>query len=189
MKILKLKAILFSLMAIAMVTVFLTSCEKQEMLNETLAGASSENLLVKAEGAKFILPYGYDKLSEEAKDEYLDSLDDESFTKLVKSNKVATYFAYLGKYEMLESIAKYGDIYDQNTLVLHLTRVEIENFSSTDFAAIIELRGCGNWKTVSECVLKKNNFRYSCWCYDISMQKKQKKVCKWWPDKYRWVDC
>jgi len=182
----KVKLEFLSLLAILAVLVFLTSCEQQEMLNETLPDTSSKNLLAVEESSEFILPHGYDELSEEAKDEYLNSLNSESFAKLVESSKVATYFAYLGKYEVLESNAKYGDIFDQNTLVSYLTIDEVEDFSS-----IVELRwGCGEWKDINGiCFLKNNNFRYSCWCYDVSWQKKQKKVCDNWFDKYRWVDC
>jgi|GEM_PF-937908 len=190
MKNFKIQFGLFSLLAILATSIFLTSCKQEEMLNETLPDTSSENLLA-VEGAEFILPYGYDELSEEKKDEYLNSLDHKSFAKLVESSKVATYFAYLGKYELLENNAKYGDIYDQNTLVSHLTTDEVVDFSSTDSSSIIESRwGCGEWKDINGiCFLKNNNFRYSCWCYDVSWQKKQKKVCDNWFDKYRWVDC
>jgi len=173
-------------MAIAMVTVFLTSCEKENLLTDT---ASPENLLTEKEAPEFFLPFGYDELSDEEINEYTKSLDDEAITRLVESTKIYAYFKYLGKYDILISNAKFGDIFDQSTLVLYLSDSEVKDFATTDFMEIVELRwGCSDWYTIIQCTnICTRQGRWGCEKWE--KKRKEKKVCDYWPDKHRWVRC
>jgi len=188
MKILKINLGLFSLLAIFATTVFLTSCEQDDILSETL---TDEVLLSKSKGevdeSEFFLPFGYDDLSEEAKEKYLNELDHQKVVELVESTKIAEYFAHLEKYEALKKNSKYGDVFNENTLSSLLSPREIQNYASGDFKANIGLRGCGAWFNVgSPCWCYCAYYYYGA-CYEWRCAQKQKKICSWWPDKYRYV--
>jgi len=183
MKTLKIKFGLFSLLAVLSVSVFLTSCQQEEMLNTI---DTTETVSKVVENSEFILPYGYDELSAEAQDEYLNSLDAEGFAKLVESSKVATYFSYLGKDAILTSNGEYGDIFNQNTLSLYLTLDEVEGFSSRDFSENIESRGCGDWFNLGQ-IQWRCTYRYYGSCRRYSCTERQKRVCSWAFDQYRLI--
>jgi len=80
MKTLKLKSTLFSLIAIAMVTVFLSSCEK-ESTKETseITEKLEDNQLIE-------LPDEFDNLNKEELEIYLDSLSDQELQSLLSDS-------------------------------------------------------------------------------------------------------
>jgi len=76
MKILKLKSILFSLMAITMITVFLTSCEEKNLAENT-------HLNTELEGTQlYVLPNEFDDMTSEQLKTHLDDLSEQEILSL-----------------------------------------------------------------------------------------------------------
>jgi len=94
MKILKLKSILFSLMAIVMVTVFLSSCEKENSIQKTVEEATFENSTI------FKLSNEFNEMSDVEVLNYLENLTDEERTNLttdeVESRGACGNWIYIG---------------------------------------------------------------------------------------------
>ncbi len=175
MKNLKIKFGLFSLLAVLVASVFLTSCE-QDILDEVSNIDDVVTPETTRESFTLILPYGYNKLSEEEIDAYISSLDFDTFNKLAESREVIYYFKSLDKLNILEDNAQYGDIFDRNTLEQFLTPEEVTAFQSFDINNAIELRECGNY-SYSHVSEQSGvwGIWYYCYKYDVYVRD-----CDWW---------
>jgi len=183
MKNLKIKLGLFSLLAVLAASVFFTACQQEEILTESITDVN----LTDAEAVNFILPWGYDKeMSAEEEAEYINSIDDETFDKLIQSSTILDYFISLDKAQVLADNSAYGDIFGENTLSSYLTKEEIKNFDSfTGLDQNIESRwgcDCGSWYYYeTKCGCFGPGCRWGYLRYD-----RYKKECHAWycPDRF-----
>jgi len=108
MKYLKLKGILSAFILVTVLTVFLSSCEK-DLVSENMTTDVSNQVdevslteeTSKNDYSYFILPHGYENLSKEEIEAYTQNLDDESISKLSESRRIARYFKHIDKFEVL----------------------------------------------------------------------------------------
>jgi len=188
MKNLKIKFGLFSLLAVLTVSVFLTSCEQdeldsisqQEMVQQTNSGEiDNESIEI------YTLPYGYDNLSESEQNDYVQSLSEEEFQKLVESRNIIQYFISLNKTDLLKENFSYGDIADENTMKTYLSEQEVIAYSQFDTNTQIESRGCcDDWYytsgeyTVTTCALW--------WCNCTVYRNRARNCSSWcvWSSEY-----
>jgi len=168
MNFLKLKAGLLSLLTVFTISVFLSSCE-QDYVNTNDPIETITNVAAKTE-AVYILPHGYDDLSQKQINEYVESLDESTTELLVESRKVAHYFKYLDKFELLYNNAKDGDIFDNNTLDKYLSKEETEGYSQFEIPAETDNQynkkgcSCSSWSTVSTWVNTGTCIGLPPWC-------------------------
>lgn len=111
-----------------MVTVFLSSCERETTSINDAEYSDEAPLKLDDEVIEVLLPYGYDELPQEKQFEYINSLDEISQKKLIESANVFNYFESIGKSDILSSNSKYGEIYGKTTLSSYLTDEEVENY-------------------------------------------------------------
>ncbi len=148
MKTLKLKSIFLSFLAILMVSVMMTSCEQEQLIDQTIIEHVDEAAL-EADIPAFFLPHGYeDKMSDEENDSYINTLSTEDIEKLALHRKVVYYFISLDKIELLMSNASYGDIFDMNTIASYLSVEEARLFESFSLENLISLSRCAGWQTI-----------------------------------------
>lgn len=141
MKKLKLKSILFSLFAVAMISVLLISCEKNVSVNEL--PDISENQTSK----EYNLPFGYNELSEKEIEEYLLNLDADLVDLLVESRRVVLYFNSIDKQDMLIENATFGEIFDATTISKYLSEEDVTAFETFVPTENLEARWCcDSWK-------------------------------------------
>jgi len=188
MKLLKLKSVLFSLFMVALISVFLTSCEKDFVQSEPINSTeiptkevdddnSTENQSKKEK--VYILPVGYDDLSEGEIKDYLTSIDDATMTQLVESRKIAHYFRHLDKLDQLDSNSKTGDIFNEATLRKHLNENEIQAYQTfevpTEEESYNKSAGCdcGSWSYVgpdSRRVCRRVSYIQVCDCVHFNVE-------------------
>jgi len=168
MRILKLKSIGFSLMALAITLTFLlTACEKTEKtaINETqINGEISEYL----NGKYIVLPLGYEEDVDYIN--YLQNADKDLIDKLVENYRIAEFLHQIDLFWEVKSQIKKGD---------HLADIDLSKYlnakqmlSLKDFLPnerLIEERGCKTITTDYPCKTKKccTHPLYGTYCYTV----------------------
>lgn len=170
---------LLGLLAVAMVSVVLTSCE-QEALEDIGVETPIENIeqsALEVDVPEFFVPHGYDtKMSDEEMDSYLNSLNLEDFEKLALHRKVVYYFASLDKQELLENNASYGDIFNENTITELLSERDALAFQTFDVETFSMSR-CTGWQYTG-IVDRFVRYNWPAYCHDYY---KDKRICtNWW---------
>jgi len=136
MKTLKFKTKLFSLCVFVLTSILIISCEKdfvsEDLTLEELTEIDQINS-IEAESKKhnlFILPHGYDNLSDEEVGDYFQTLDNETKNKLSESRKIAHYFKYLNKFDVLYESSNFGEIFNEETLKKYLSQNEVDKYKN-----------------------------------------------------------
>jgi len=156
MKYLKLKSILSAFILVTVLTVFLSSCEKDLVSENVTTDVSNQvdEVSLTEETSKndysyFILPHGYENLSKEEIEAYTQNLDDESISKLSESRRIARYFKHIDKFEVLYENSSFGEIFSKETLSKYLSSSEIEGYKNFKFPIDVSNKSggcvCTNW--------------------------------------------
>ncbi len=132
MNILKLKSIFFSLMAIAMVTVFLTSCEKDRV--KAIETETQIN-----ETSKLILPFGVNENSDLAIS-YLNNATEAEINIWESNAKISESLSFIGKLNEIKSTLKIGENISDVEFEEMLSKEEINLMNQGKIE--IESRGC-----------------------------------------------
>jgi len=183
MNILKLKSILFSLIAITTLTVFLSSCQQKEILETTQKDATKQEEVL-------ILPKGYDKnLSEEEIVEYFSNLTTNEYNKLVENNRIVSFLFSIDKLNEIDKELIYGQLFTDIDLSAYLTIGEMQNlekfsleYSYTKISEDIISRGWwGRWTYLytyynSQCIYPTGDV-----CCHIQVWRRE---CHQWGDNY-----
>lgn len=161
MKILNLKFGLFSLLAIFSVSIFLTSCAKEEAIEQA---PNTEQVMENFSQAEVIVePYGISDLSESEKRQFLlNMIEDYSSEELAEHTKIFNFLSSVNKLEKVEANMKVGEIYTKALAVESLKQIEVNKL--VEFLAsedAIEMRWtCSGWYL--DCVLKTAGNRGQC---------------------------
>ena len=130
-------------MTFVMMTVFLSSCQK-ESINQ------DDNVIeaVELSNEPFVLPFGYDELSQEEQIKYIESLSETEHQKLVESRNIIKYFKSVGKDNTLIENLKHGDIVNKSTMTAYLSSDEIKAYDQFNGQVNeVESRGCcSKWR-------------------------------------------
>jgi len=142
MNILKLKSILCSLMAITMVTVFLSSCEKDgDKTNEQV----EQNL---SESSKILSAFGIYENPEVAT-EYFNNATPDQIESWKNIAEIADRLLSIGKLDEVISVLTFGQNISELDLSLILSKDDLDKFYNANPKPQldIDMRGC-TWKCV-----------------------------------------
>jgi len=142
MKILKLKSILFSLMAIVLVTVFLSSCDKYEQSENTTVEEISQSSINNYSDMAFKLPKDYDQLSEENVNEYISNLTNQEIEQLIENHRIVKFLISINLWEEVDAILSKGDILSIENVSKYLTKEQFEELKNFSIDNQVDLRWC-----------------------------------------------
>lgn len=184
MKYLKLKSILSTFIIVTVLTVFLSSCEKDLVSENVTTDISNQvdevNLTEetsKNDYGYFILPHGYENLAREEIEEYTQTLDDESISKLSESRRIARYFKHIDKFEVLYENSSVGEIFSKETLSKYLSLSEIEAYKNFKIPMGLSKKSdgcnCSHWQPSGQTTIERRSWSlitgvyYTCFVYDV----------------------
>lgn len=177
------KTLIFSLLSILSISVFMTSCEREgidENTNSIIPSIEIEsNELVDSTviNAVFILPFGFSELNDSEIDTYINSLSYEETKLLVESRIVVKYFESLSKMDLLEDKLNYGDIAGEEIMRELLSEKEVFAYDEFKLRITAESRGCTSWRNVGSPY-----YYFTCylsWC-PCNVYQNQRRSCDWW---------
>ncbi len=190
MKNLNLKFGLFSLLLLFAVSVFMTSCSKEKIV-EPSDGLTDEE--IQEEAAKmlsdepFILPYGFDLLSEEEVSGYFENMTGETHKDLIEHRRVAFFLHSIDVKESVTNNMNTGDLFNRTNLEEYLTPNQVQSLRSYKIEDDIQVRGCcGSWYTNSSRKSVVKTINGCCYRY---YYKGQSRNCSWacpWAAEFRW---
>jgi len=178
MKNLKIKFGLFSLLAVLAVSVFLTSCQQEEIIEmatvQQVEDRTSETM---------IMPFGIATDTEEIRKNYIENASPELLTKMAENGRVAYYLTSINKLEEAATQMSYGDFFCDVNLISILTEAEIaalQNYDLSTTSNNIELR-CSSWEGTGECEWRRIGYYWERCC-------KFTRDCGWkfWASETKW---
>ena len=131
-------------MAFVIMTVFLSSCqkEKDEIIQETLTSANIET----EQKDLFLMPFGFDELSEELQIEYFESLTTEDFEKLAENHRIGAYLESIDQLEnVTNNLMSNGLLFTDVDLSKVLTDTQLNEMSTYNYDEIQSRGVCGWW--------------------------------------------
>jgi len=144
MKFLKVKFGLFSLLAILVVSVFLTSCEQDKIalpdVQESELLAAAKYFGIEDGETTFNLPTRFNDADKETVELYLDNMTDEERKELEESYKIEKYLESINRAEEVYNDLGQPDILTLNDLSKYTTEQELADFNSFDVNSVIESR-------------------------------------------------
>jgi len=127
-----------------MTTVFLTSCDKDEIQQEVQTYEVNET----EQKELFLMPYGFDDLSEELKTEYFENITKEDSEKLTENHRIGAYLKSIGQLEnVTNTLMSKGLLFSDVDLSEILSIEQISEMAAYQYDEI-QLRGvCGWWSS------------------------------------------
>jgi len=167
MKNLTLKSTVFSLMAIIMITAFLSSCEKEIIplpssnIEQIEIQSSVQNHIKKKGQITFKLPSDLEDADKKTIQRYLAKMNIEQITEKEESYRIENFLASIDRLDKVHKDLEHIDLLKQSDLKKYVTEQEFEDFSSFNVNSAIESRWC---QTLSEGCFLGIKFRVELCC-------------------------
>jgi len=141
MKNLKIKLGLFSLLAVFVASVFLTSCEQEQIVDLT-----PQQQVEHQNQDIMIMPFGIATDTKEIRDEYMKNATPELMDKMAENGKVAYYLISIDKLDAAAEQMSYGDFFCDLDLAALLTETELAALQNYEVNSNnqVDLR-CSSW--------------------------------------------
>jgi len=138
-----LKSGLFSLLAIFAVSIFLTSCEQEQITDFT-----PQQQIEHKSQSNMILPFGIAVDSEETREEYIENATPELLDKMIENARVVYYLTSINKLEDAVTKMSYGGFFCDLDLTSFLTEGEIAGLQNYEIDTTIISNRCCYWTQV-----------------------------------------
>jgi len=134
MKNLKIKLGLFSLLAVLAASIFLASCEQEQVTNFT----PQQEIEYKSQSS-MILPLGIATDSKEARDKYIENATSEQIDKMIENARVVHYLRSIDKLKDTAIKMSYADFFcdlDFNSLLTEGEIAGLQNYEINNITSI-----------------------------------------------------
>jgi len=149
MKNLKFRINLLSLIAVALVIVFMSSCQEQEknIVTEQVEDNADSHV-----GKAFKLPKGYEDITEEEIGNYMSKLSTDEFEQLVENNRVTAFLTSINQLDQVYASLEKGGLLTEDYASKFITVEQMQQLKNYTFDNEIDSRFCtGCNHAYSEC--------------------------------------
>ena len=133
----------YALMVVLFVSLLFTSCQKEEIANQTqevIENQASPDAVEQGIGEEdlknFLPPKGFKEKSEEERKSFLDNMKDEGMEQMIENSRIASFLRSIGKYDVLYKKLENGKMFIDLDLTKELSSVEIRKMA--DYEEVVE---------------------------------------------------